>query len=151
MTTDNETLLIAILNQLQVNKIDYSVLARDIGAVSKDAAYMRWQRYRKKLNLTASKPARVQKTTTSPAKRGKKSGKNIVKIEGSEESSIRDENTLVTPVRRLPGRKARVVQFKEDTTDDDDGEGQEQEDEVKIEHSGNDEVEGDFDGETFWA
>jgi hypothetical protein len=64
MTTKNETLFMAVLSQLTVNKIDYNILARDIGAPSKNAARMQWQYWKKKLNVPS--PSKTD-TSTPPS------------------------------------------------------------------------------------
>lgn len=122
MSTADEALLLAIIGQWKDNKIDMKVLARDLGLPTAGAASKRWQRYRKRLAgkqaCSPSKPAGVQRTISSLTKKSKKAAKT----DGSEGSGLGDEEIPVTPIRRLPGRKARVVKFKEDTTDEDEDE-----------------------------
>ncbi len=69
----------------------------------------------KKSNLY---PANVQKGK----KRGAGIGKKIkeAKQNGSDGSSLVDVEERITPIIKLPGRKARVVKFPEESEEDED-------------------------------
>ncbi|KAE8446072.1 hypothetical protein EG329_012580 [Mollisiaceae sp. DMI_Dod_QoI] len=130
MASQDEILLAAILRQITVTKIDYNQLAQEIGVVSAGAAAKRWQRYQGKLrNSTGSsptKPAGVQKESKSAKKMGHQSiGKSAKDEMGSDEGSfgMSQDGDPVTPVRKLPGRKSRVVKFDCEEDTDFDGEG----------------------------
>jgi hypothetical protein len=136
MASERETLLLGVLNQLDLSgKIDYKRLAHNIGIQSSEAARMRWQRFRNNLRAStgtsSAKPLGVQKSTKSPPKKVKWARK-----ETSEEASRADdelddmEETPETPVRKMPSRKARVVVFKDELSDFEDAEEEKRCDEV---------------------
>ena len=112
-----------VLSQIKVGKINYDQLARDIGAPSKGAAQVRWSRFQSKLKKstgmspTKAKPAGVQKAVKSPAKitngvKGKEAKKRMSE-DGEDEGNGDEVVEPSTPVRKLPGRKARVASFKD--------------------------------------
>jgi hypothetical protein len=136
MESDREILLLGVLNQLDLTgKIDYKILARDIGAPSPGAAKVRWSRFRTKLRSptgrSPKKPAGVQKFTKSPAEKVKWARKESSKVEdggrADDEMEIED---VPNPVRRMPPRKARVADFKDELSDFEDEEENERCDEV---------------------
>lgn len=92
MPSDNEALLIAVLNQMTVNKINFKILAQDIGASSGEAARLRWKRYYKKLENNKKnnprKPVGVTKSTASPMK---SSGSSSEDDEGGVKREIEND------------------------------------------------------------
>lgn len=54
MSSENETLLLAVLSQLTVTKLDFALLATSIGSPTPGAAAKRWQRFQKKLKDSSS-------------------------------------------------------------------------------------------------
>jgi len=140
----DKALMEAALRQLE-GKIDYHILASDLGLTGHTAtntARMRWTRFKKRLNedksnnsTTPKKPATTPppKTTSKITKAKPKGSSKKRKIdkEGEEEDilGIKDEfddaesavweaELLQTPTRRLPGRAARVTTFKSEDSDD---------------------------------
>ncbi|TAQ87781.1 hypothetical protein B7494_g3884 [Chlorociboria aeruginascens] len=115
MSTDTEKLLLAVVSQLEINKLDYDRLARDIGILSSEAARLRWFRLKSKLKQSAattpntgpSKPSGVQKTKSTP--RTRKMGAHIKSESGRDEPV----NPVTPPLKRLPSKRARAKQIIE--------------------------------------
>jgi hypothetical protein len=122
MPTENESLLIAIISQLKDTKLDYKILARDLGLNTPGAASKRWQRYRKRLMETkqdkASKPKGVQKSTTPMSSTDIK--KKTPKPTGNDKiRSLDVKEIAAAPLRKLPNRKARAVKVEPETPSED--------------------------------
>lgn len=112
----NERLLIAVLSQIGVGRIDYDRLARDIGAPSRGAAQVRWSRFNIKLKkssgiISPSKPSGVSKSSAVVTPNGVRS-KIKDETSGDDEAESASFLPETTPVRRMPVRKARVTCFK---------------------------------------
>ncbi len=131
MSDEKSALLLAVLRQVEITKIDYKSLGAELGCSPKAAAE-RWRRFYKKVKEStpnsgrqgdSAKPIGIKKQTHSPRKQ-----KNV-KFEESEESNLEtggEEPTTPSPPRKQPARRARVESFKEFL----DGNEQESEDEV---------------------
>lgn len=145
MPTENETLLLAVLSQATIPKLNYVLLATQIDSPSPGAAAKKWQRFQKKLKdgitSTSTSPVVVGKKPVGVVKRsGKKVGDDRIgkgekkdgggggkEVGGGELGSLGkvedEENELQTPppsTRRCPPRKSRVKTFKEESTTDED-------------------------------
>ncbi len=104
----------------QVTKLDYKILAQDIGAPGAEAARLRWYRFQKKLGSakpqSPSKPAGIHKTA-SPNKNSKKSrSDDVVKMHRKAPATTAEEemDTPITllPPRKLAAKKTRMLKFK---------------------------------------
>ncbi|KAF7893465.1 uncharacterized protein EAF02_001003 [Botrytis sinoallii] len=161
MASMEEKLLMGVLTQIEVGRIDYEELANYIGVATSKAARCRWDRYKQKLTkgappITPKKAAGVGKKIglVSPKKAGgspkknnhgspKKSRGRIKEEEldvDKDEEMDYDKNAPdlgvkmeepVTPSRRLPSRRARVTKFAEETSDAED-EQEEEDGEVQV-------------------
>ncbi|CAD6440113.1 4665f742-8e60-4dba-a126-3026f74f50f7 [Sclerotinia trifoliorum] len=161
MTTPEEKLLLGVLTQFELGRIDYDKLATFIGVATPKAARCRWDRYKQKLTKGAG-PTTLRRTigvskkigSVSPKKAGdspkkntqgspKKSRGRVIKQESDEEDEEMDTEEEegeekdcekgdmdadikmeepVTPLRKLPSRRARVTKFVEETSDAEDEE-----------------------------
>ena len=122
MATENETLLTAVLRQINVTKLDYGLLASEIGAPTAMAARLRWGCLHKKLmsskSTGAGRTSGVQKSIKSPAESRRPTSNSNLELKEVAAGSDADAELPETPPRKLPARKARVVSFKEESTDD---------------------------------
>lgn len=146
----DQAVMIGILKQIEVGKIDNEKLRVELGLPTKNAASVRVSRLKAKLargagaaefsNMTTPK----SKSIPSKARRGssgssaKKRKISMSDTEDEEEDEVdmvipREEGdgagegaseqpVLETPTRRLPQRKARVISFKEETSEEEVGE-----------------------------
>jgi len=134
----DKALMAAVLSQVADFKIDYEKLAQDLSLPTKSAAYMRWSRFKAKLNVSGSTP------TTSPLKprtpKAKTNAKNNVSPNKKRKMNISDWGDEDLDLERgdgdegkgfveesrnkkLPVRKGRSSTFKvedggEDEVDD---------------------------------
>jgi hypothetical protein len=126
MITNNETILVAVLDQLKVKGIDYNILAKDIGAGTAKAAKGRWERCWTKLKESkGNNPAKSTGINKSPGKASKRSPAKVKKEESDEDTEVSDDLPVTPPPKRLPARKARVEKFEEllEATKDEDEQG----------------------------
>lgn len=134
LTEADTALLLAILNQVTVSSIDCGRLAQDLGISERKTASKRWERLRKKIGMQApgrgnhsklgtnisskgspSKPVGVTKNTSSARSSFSSSSsfEKGIKEEFGDRGVGMEPSPPVTPIRKLPGRKARVASFKE--------------------------------------
>jgi hypothetical protein len=137
----DKDLMEAILRQID-GKIDYQVLANDLGLGKAKSAWQRWSRFKKaklsggaKKSPTAAKVMKASAATPPKTPKGagnKGKGFKKRKLESADEDEVDleikedegadgggnwDEAMQQTPSRRLPARKARVISFKEDQSE----------------------------------
>ncbi|KAF7907102.1 uncharacterized protein EAF01_004689 [Botrytis porri] len=99
MATMEEKLLMGVLTQIDVGRIDYDELANYIGVATSKAARCRWDRYKQKLTkgappLTPKKAAGVGKKigSVSPKKAGGSPKKNNRGIPKKSRGRIKEES-----------------------------------------------------------
>lgn len=143
-TDADHALMVAILKQVEVGKIDNERLRVDLGLNTKSAASVRLSRLRAKLGkegVRQTGPPTTPKAKSSPNK-GKAGGENTSKkrklsmsddeddeeeeidlvVPTLEEKEEGEEKVAIivteTPTRKLPQRKARVMTFKQESDHD---------------------------------
>jgi hypothetical protein len=158
-----QALCIAVLKQIEVGKVNYELLRKELGLATTNAAQVRWSRFNTKLKgkksgkKASDTPPATPKSKGAP--RGKKGSSNKKrKIESSdEEDEVNTPNTsqdemkdeagdgdgditmeaAETPTRKLPLKGARVMSFKklleQEEEASDIDEGQEEADDEKEE------------------
>lgn len=130
----DQTLVLAVLQQMDVGnfKVDYKALQATLNLNSWKTAQSRWLNFKKKLNggtpATPTKPKGISKAKKTPTsnKRRKTNGSddedagmgNAGEGENSGEFGGGGDVEMDTPTRKLPGRSARVTNFREDSTSD---------------------------------
>lgn len=79
ITSENETLLLAVLSQLTITKLNYVLLAQQVGSPTPGAAAKRWQQFQKKLKDTSPPPSfeSVVGIAASPKGLGKKGRESV--------------------------------------------------------------------------
>lgn len=98
---DNDTFLIAaVLEQLNVTKLDYALLATAIGSPTANAARVKWARFKKKLDAknggSPGKPTGVTKSAGKSANRTPTKEKGV-KAETSDEAT-EDDQVSISPI-----------------------------------------------------
>ncbi|KUJ06384.1 uncharacterized protein LY89DRAFT_692509 [Mollisia scopiformis] len=108
-------LMVAIINQVGAGGINGKKLQQDLGLSSLSTTTVRLSRFRAKLAK-----ASAGEGTPSPNKDKLASPKKKRKLEKDdiEDREIDDEEHVETPSRKLPGRRARVTLFKDESKDD---------------------------------
>jgi len=138
----DKALMAAVLSQVEVAnfKIDYEKLAQELSLSTKSAAYMRWSRFKAKLNVSGSAPTtsplkpRTPKAKTNGKNNGSPSKKRKMNISdwGDEDEDLDLERGVgdegkgfveESQNKKLPVRKGRSSTFKvedggEDEIDD---------------------------------
>lgn len=146
----DQALCLAVLKQIEVGKLNYVLIQKELGLPTPGAARVRWSRFKSRLgdntatNRAPKNPPSTPKSKAIPkSKKGSSNKKR--KIQSSDEEDemedadtpntsqdeIKDEEidggdvvmkAAETPSRKLPIRRARVTSFK-DLVDGSDGEG----------------------------
>lgn len=111
----DQALMIAVLKQIKVGKVDYGLLQRELNLPSKGAAQVRWSRFNSKLKKTGGSSPSNETSDTNITGSPKKSGGSPTKRTMAEE----DMDVDITPRRRLPERVKRAKSFKVGESGDD--------------------------------
>ncbi|KAF4624400.1 hypothetical protein G7Y89_g13772 [Cudoniella acicularis] len=120
-TEADHALMVAIINQLGVGKIDKRRLQLDLGLASIKTAESRLFRFKAKLanGKGENPPSPAKAKRVSPKKRKlDESDEEDMKIEAEDHDSHfgdgMSSSTLDPPMRKMPERKGRAISFKKE-------------------------------------
>lgn len=120
----DQALMVAVLKQIEVGKVDYEVLRQELNLPTKGAAQVRWSRFNAKIKKSVS---------ANGTPNGTPQKKNSADAGTKEESPTKrafavEEGSIETTPRKMPARMKRAKTFKVEVSEDEDSEGAEIED-----------------------